>query len=127
RVAVVLGLLGPDLALGEVVRQLAQRLLLLRQVEGQPERHRAVLLGGRHQKKMDWRRMARPMSPLTLSFPVMNAICGLRRPLTIESQSSSPAVMVMLGASAWPSTTEQAPSAMSACHWPPPSPAMSNW
>jgi hypothetical protein len=47
----------------------------------------------------DWIRCAAMMSPVALSFPVMNAVMPLRVPLQIASQSSSARVSVTVGLS----------------------------
>ena len=110
-VAVEGRLVRADLLLGELVGQRAQRPLLLGQGEREALAHAprwAVLRGG-HQKKMGCRRMARPMSPFTLSLPVMKAICGLSFPLTRDRKSLSDALRVMFGSGASPGPTVHVP------------------
>ena len=48
--------------------------------------------------------MAAPMSPLTLSLPVMKAVIGLSSPATSRSKSSS-AIVIVVPASVAPSVT----------------------
>src|SRR5687768_18587416 len=67
------------------------------------------------------------MSPLTLSLPDMNSICPDCLPDSMSSQSWDAMFRVRLGFVAGPGFTVHAPSLMTACQVPPPSPLTSYW
>src|SRR5688500_2451003 len=71
--------------------------------------------------------MARPMSPLTFSFPAMNNICPDCLPDSMSSQSWPATWSVRFGLVAGPGFTVQVPSLITACQVPPPSPLTSYW
>src|SRR5206468_4563684 len=71
--------------------------------------------------------MARPMSPLTFSLPDMNSIWPDCLPESMSSQSCDAICSVRFGLVPAPGFTMHAPSLMTACHVPPPSPLTSYW
>src|SRR6266852_2716920 len=70
--------------------------------------------------------MARPMSPLIFSFPLMNAICGFILPLTMFMKSEVAAVTVHLAAPVEPAVTAPGSLVRSTVQTPPLSPVMLN-
>src|SRR5437660_295090 len=71
--------------------------------------------------------IARPMSPLSFSFPDMKSIWPEALPESMSSQSGPDICSVRLGFGADPAETWHAPSLMTAFQVPPPSPLMSYW
>src|SRR4030095_13644363 len=82
---------------------------------------------GAYTEKRDPTFMARPMSPLSLSLPDMNAIWPESLPPIMSSQSWDDMLRVRFGVAAAPAFTAQALSLITACQVPPWSPVMSYW
>src|SRR5262245_1251958 len=82
---------------------------------------------GAHIENIEPSFIARPMSPLTLSFPDMNNICPDCLPDSMSSQSCAAIESVRLGFVAAPGVTVQVPSLITAFQVPPPSPVTSYW
>src|SRR5207237_1327345 len=78
----------------------------------------------RHYCSSPWSFIARPMSPLTLSFCCMNAVTGLSLPVAMFIQSSVLAMKVVFGLWAAPAETLGAPSLIRSVQL---SPVRSNW
>src|SRR5262245_13543356 len=81
----------------------------------------------RYTENMEPSFMARPMSPLTLSLPDMKSTWPDCFPESMSSQSWAAICTVKCGFDAAPSRTVQAPSLMTACQVPTPSPLTSYW